>query len=187
MKNLAIEPAKPVNGNDSSHRAENLASEVAERIGRSIAYMMEHLHQPLQVATLAAQANFSLSHYFALFKQQTGMAPMIFFIHLRMNHARELLDSTHSSVKEIAGALGYDDPFYFSRVFKSVHRMAPSEYRRRNGQGKAVVQPANGRLIQPLALSRQPIKTDKDNNCGTRLRSELGLLRPPAHCWRPQV
>ncbi len=39
------------------------------------------------------------------------------------------------SVKEVAAALGYDDPFYFSRIFKSVHDVAPSDYRamRRSG------------------------------------------------------
>jgi transcriptional regulator GlxA family with amidase domain len=153
MKNPAMEQTKPANGNGVGHRAENVASEIAERIGRSIAYMAEHLDQPLQVSTLAAQASVSPSHYFALFKRQMGTAPIDFFIRLRMNHARELLDSTCSSVKEVAATLGYDDPFYFSRVFKSVHQVAPAEYRKRNGQARAAVQPMNGRAIQPPAMA----------------------------------
>src|SRR5579862_1904024 len=102
MKNSTLEQVKPVNGNGTtpSGRAHGLALEIAERIERSIAYMVEHLDQPLQVSTLAAQASVSPSHYFALFKRQTGMAPIDYFIRLRMNHARELLDSTCSSVKE---------------------------------------------------------------------------------------
>jgi transcriptional regulator GlxA family with amidase domain len=153
MKNPAMEQTKPANGNGVGHRAENVASEIAERIGRSIAYMAEHLDQPLQVSTLAAQASVSPSHYFALFKRQMGTAPIDFFIRLRMNHARELLDSTCSSVKEVAATLGYDDPFYFSRVFKSVHQVAPAEYRKRNGQARAAVQSMNGRAIQPPAMA----------------------------------
>jgi AraC-like DNA-binding protein len=70
-----------------------------------------------------------------------------------MNHARELLNSTGSSVKEIAATMGYDDPFYFSRVFKSVHQVAPAEYRRRNGPAKMADQPMNPRSIQPLAYA----------------------------------
>src|ERR1700691_1422098 len=140
MKTSLFEQPKPTNGNGSSHRSESIASEIAERIGRSIAYMVEHLDQPLQVSTLAAQASVSPSHYFALFKRQTGTAPIDFFIRLRMNHARELLESTCSSVKEVAATMGYDDPFYFSRVFKSVHQVAPAEYRRRNGQARAAMQ-----------------------------------------------
>jgi transcriptional regulator GlxA family with amidase domain len=94
------------------------------------AYMEKHVNQPLQVSTLAAQANVSPSHFFALFKQLKGCPPMDYFTRLRMRHARELLDTTPASVKEVAAALGYDDPFYFSRVFKAVHQVPPSRYRR---------------------------------------------------------
>jgi AraC family transcriptional regulator of arabinose operon len=115
--------------------------------------MVEHLDQPLQVSMLAAQADFSPSHYFALFKRQMGTAPIDFFIRLRMNHARELLDSTCSSVKEVAATMGYDDPFYFSRVFKSVHRVAPADYRKRNGQARAADQSMNDRTLEPSAMA----------------------------------
>ncbi|HTR43704.1 MAG TPA: AraC family transcriptional regulator [Pseudomonadales bacterium] len=155
MKNQVLEQPNPANETGSHSRTHDIASEIAERIGRSIAYMVEHLDQPLQVSTLAAQASVSPSHYFALFKRQTGTAPIDFFIRLRMNHARQLLDSTCSSVKEIAATMGYDDPFYFSRVFKSVHQVAPAEYRRRNGQGRAAAQRTNGRSVQPLAMAMQ--------------------------------
>ena len=99
------------------------------KVERSIAYMADHINQPLQVATLAAMANVSPSHFFALFKKRTGCPPMDYFTRLRMRHAGHLLGSTSASVKEVAAALGYDDPFYFSRVFKSVHQVPPSRYR----------------------------------------------------------
>ena len=102
---------------------------VSEKIEESIAYMTQNLNRPLQVSTLAALVNISPSHYFALFKRHTGRAPMDYFTRLRMEKARRLLDTTASSVKEVAAALGYDDPFYFSRVFKSVNQLAPSNYR----------------------------------------------------------
>ncbi len=134
---------------DNEAGSNGLASEIARRIRRSVTYMAEHLDQPLQVSALAAHANVSPSHYFALFKQQIGRPPIDFFIRLRMNHARDLLDTTSCSVKEIAASLGYHDQFYFSRVFKSVHQMAPTEYRRRNGKPN-VAEPDNGRSIKPL-------------------------------------
>lgn len=120
--------SKPVNSlNSIQASVENGHSRA--KIAGSIAYMMQHLNQPLQVAALAAQASISPSHYFALFKRQVGCPPIDYFIRLRMERARELLESTSSSVKEIAAALGYHDPFYFSRVFKSVNSVAPSAYR----------------------------------------------------------
>jgi transcriptional regulator GlxA family with amidase domain len=92
--------------------------------------MRQSLSQPVQIPTLARMASLSPSHFFALFKRQTGFAPMDYFIRLRMQRACDLLDATTLSVKEIAGKLGYEDPFYFSRVFKCMTGMAPSEYRR---------------------------------------------------------
>ncbi len=91
--------------------------------------MLQHLNQPLHVATLAAAVNVSPSHFSALFKRWMGCPPIDYFIHLRMQQACRLFDSTSLNVKEVAAALGYDDPFYFSRTFKSVNRVAPSEYR----------------------------------------------------------
>lgn len=161
MKNSLLEPVKAVNGNGSSGGTLSMASETAGRIARSIAYMMDHLDEPVQVSTLAAQASVSPSHYFALFKRQTGTAPIDFFIRLRMNHARVLLDSTGSSVKEIAATMGYDDPFYFSRVFKSVHRVAPAEYRKRSGPARPALQPVNGRSVEPLAISMSAVKQSR--------------------------
>lgn len=151
MNTLTLETTQ-IDENQATDVASDPGSENAGRISRSIAYMVEHLNQPLQVSTLAAHASVSTSHYFALFKRQMGTAPIDFFIRLRMNHARELLDSTRSSVKEIAATMGYDDPFYFSRVFKSVHQVAPAEYRRRHGLARPAAPPENGRSMRPLAF-----------------------------------
>jgi AraC family transcriptional regulator of arabinose operon len=50
-----------------------------------------------------------------------------------------LLEATPRSVKEVAAALGYQDPFYFSRIFKSVNRISPTAYRARQ-QRENIVQ-----------------------------------------------
>ena len=68
--------------------------------------MTQHLDKPLQVATLAAQANISPSHFFALFKRRLGSAPMDYFTRLRMQRACRLLERTSLSVKEVASGAG---------------------------------------------------------------------------------
>ncbi len=116
----------------------------------TIGYMQDHLNQALRVATLASLVNVSPSHFFALFKRHTGLAPMEYFTRLRMECARQLLESATSSVKEVAAILGYEDPFYFSRVFKSATGICPSAYRSLNsGDRKAI--PANARAPGPGA------------------------------------
>lgn len=101
----------------------------SRRIERTVHFMNQNLDKPLQASELAAVANVSLSHFFALFKQSMGCSPMDYFTRLRIYRACLLLDSTSARVKEIAAALGYDDPFYFSRVFKSLSAVAPLHYR----------------------------------------------------------
>jgi len=100
-----------------------------QKIDQSIAYMQQHLGRPLRVSHLAALTNLSLSHYTALFKRHTGYAPVDYFIRLRMHQACQLLDTSNLNVKEIGATLGYEDAFYFSRLFKSVNEVSPTQYR----------------------------------------------------------
>lgn len=131
----------------------------AQKIEQSISYMLQHLNQPLQVATLAAAVNVSPSHYCALFKRWTGSPPIDYFIHLRMLRACRLFDSTTLNVKEVAAALGYDDPFYFSRTFKAVNRVAPSEYRGMPERLKSTIKRAVWFLLparpEPATIQRE--------------------------------
>jgi AraC-like DNA-binding protein len=131
-------------------RAANHESHVARKIEQSISYMLQHVNQPLQVSALAAAVNVSPSHYSALFKRWTGSPPIDYFIHLRMRHACQLFDSTSLNVKEVAAALGYDDPFYFSRTFKTINQIAPSEYRMMSKESRATVKSAASPPVFPV-------------------------------------
>lgn len=106
-------------------------SDVTTKIERCIAYMESNLNKPLRVSTLSALLGVSPSHFFFLFKRITGRSPIDFFIRMRVRRACEFLERTTLSVKEIAVSLGYEDQFYFSRVFKSVIGLAPRNYRLR--------------------------------------------------------
>ena len=131
MKNLDLDIGSGARC-ESLNRANannELDSDNSRRIERTVHFMNQNLDKPLQASELAAIANVSLSHFFALFKQSMGCSPMDYFTRLRIHRACQLLDSTSARVKEIAAALGYDDPFYFSRVFKSLSAVAPLHYR----------------------------------------------------------
>jgi AraC-like DNA-binding protein len=156
----------PLHGPES-HDDSGAKPEGARKIERSIAYMMQHLNEPLQVAKLAQAAHTSPSHFFALFKRWAGFSPIDYFIRLRMERACGMLATTRS-VKEIAADLGYDDPFYFSRVFKSIHGVAPSDYRQMMEQLKqtdthgGMPGPEKGASMPPLPIS-EVIENDGGN------------------------
>jgi AraC-like DNA-binding protein len=59
----------------------------------------------------------------------TGHSPIQHFLHLKIQHACLLLDTSENSIKQIAGEVGYNDAYYFSRLFKQVMGVSPSGYR----------------------------------------------------------
>lgn len=95
----------------------------------SIRYMKEHLNEPLKVNLIASHLNYSSSHFFSIFKKKTGYSPIHYFNHLKIQRACQLLSFTDMSVKEISFSLGYEDPLYFSRLFKKTMNISPLQYR----------------------------------------------------------
>jgi len=108
-----------------------------EKIDRSIAYMKAPLSERITAQKLAAVAHISCSHFFVLFKRPTRKAPIDYLINLRMQEAARLLETTKMDVKAIALAVGYEDPFYFSRVFNTVRELPPSRCRERARQSNS--------------------------------------------------
>jgi AraC-like DNA-binding protein len=101
-----------------------------QRIDHTLDLMRQSISTgSLRVADLAAAARLSPSHYAAEFRRRTGYAVHDYFTRLKMQEACRLLDTTEAEVKEIAARLGYDDPLYFSRVFRRVLSLPPTEYR----------------------------------------------------------
>ncbi len=100
-----------------------------QQIARCVEFMKQNLDKPLRLDGLAAMANMSPSRFKAHFKRHVGHSCIEYFIHLRIEHARALLESTDLSVKTIADKVGYADPLWFSKAFRAVTHLPPSEYR----------------------------------------------------------
>ncbi len=93
------------------------------------ALMEERLHGHLDLATLAGHANLSKYHFSNKYKALTGHSPIQYFLHLKMERACYLLDVSGISVKDVSRTLGYEDSYYFSRLFKKIIGVAPRQYR----------------------------------------------------------
>ncbi|WP_439101020.1 helix-turn-helix domain-containing protein [Congregibacter sp.] len=92
-------------------------------------YMREHVNSSLSLGELAAFTGLTPQHFSSRYKAETGYSPMRHFLHMKMEAACRLLDSTQHSVKTIAVMLGYLDPLYFSRMFRQTVGLSPSQYR----------------------------------------------------------
>ena len=98
-------------------------------IDETILYMRSKIAERLTIDDLASQHYLSASHFSLLFRKATGMSPLDYFIHLKLQRACLLLHSTDIKIKSIAIDLGYEDPYYFSRLFKKHMNVSPDQYR----------------------------------------------------------
>jgi AraC family transcriptional regulator of arabinose operon len=108
------------------------ANEKIDCVDSAILYMREHINQNISLSDLSSQYNYSVSRFSNLFKQKTGYAPIDYFVQMKMQKACQQLDFTDSSIKEIAFSMGFDDPYYFSKRFRTVIGMSPKKYRALN-------------------------------------------------------
>lgn len=100
-----------------------------DRVGMAQEYLREHLDTHVTVAELARMAGMSASHFSVRFRATVGLSILEYLKGIRSARARELLVTTTLSVAEISLAVGYRDPFYFSRQFRAVNGMSPSAFR----------------------------------------------------------
>lgn len=107
------------------------SADTGDRIHQVQDYLRTNLDTDFTVPELAAMAGLSPSHFSALFRRSVGTSVKDYLKHLRSARARELLITTESPIAEIALTVGYDDALYFSRQFRSINGVSPSEFRRR--------------------------------------------------------
>lgn len=93
-------------------------------------YIEHHYANPdLSLNEVAAQANLSASHFSAVFSQETHQTFKEYLTEIRISKAKELLRMTTLRSAEIADQVGYNDPHYFSSVFKKNTGLSPIEFR----------------------------------------------------------
>lgn len=97
-----------------------------------IRYMEQNLDRNLTLEDLADEFELSKSYLNYIFQKYTQHAPLSFFTALKVKRACKLLRSTNLPVYAVASRLGYEDPYYFSRIFKKNVGVSPREYR--NGE-----------------------------------------------------
>ncbi|OUR71229.1 AraC family transcriptional regulator [Marinomonas sp. 42_23_T18] len=91
--------------------------------------MLTHIHQQLDIDTLASTANLSKFHFIKRYKALTGRTPINDFIQMKIERACHLLDISDKSIATIGLELGYEDAYYFSRVFNKIMGISPTQYR----------------------------------------------------------
>ena len=107
-----------------------VSSHIQEEMGMARRYFQEHYNEDINIEEYALSRNMSVSYFLKKFKEVTTTSPMQYILNIRINNAVSLLESTDYNVTEIATIIGYDNPLYFSRIFKKQKGVSPSDYRK---------------------------------------------------------
>lgn len=112
--------------NDLRHPGELGAQDLEERVAD---YIKARYMEPITIEAMAERFEVDVKHLAYRFRKHTGLSPKEFLIQCRMTHAKQLLHTTGYTIQQIAQKVGYQDAYYFSRLFKKYVGMSPTSAR----------------------------------------------------------
>lgn len=101
-----------------------------EYITKAVKYIYDHFEEKVSLSTLTEVLDVSKSYLSRIFRQTVGTSVNQFILDIKMKQACYYLKDTNLAVHQIASRLGYDDPYYFSRIFKKVVGSSPRVFRK---------------------------------------------------------
>ena len=111
-------------------KSEKTTTSIPEEIEAAVAYFNENYNTKVSVDDYAESLHISTNWFIRNFKQYMKISPAQYILSLRMVNAQSLLENTEYNIGEIAEIVGYDNPLYFSRVFKKEYGVSPAQYRK---------------------------------------------------------
>lgn len=104
---------------------------LSDEVDFACTYFDEHYSEKINIQEFAESRHMGICWFIRMFRQQMGISPMQYVLSIRIANAQNLLAETDYNITEISNMVGYENPLYFSRVFKKAQGMAPTEYRKR--------------------------------------------------------
>ncbi len=99
------------------------------RLGHSLTHISKHYGQPLPESQIARLCQMSPSRFCREFKAAYGLTYVEYLARYRIEQAKRLLNNPAMSIADVAAAVGFNDPSYFTRVFRRVTGVSPSAHR----------------------------------------------------------
>lgn len=98
-------------------------------------FFNDNYNTEVNIEEYASARGMSVSWFIRSFKQYTHTTPMQYIVSRRITNAQMLLETTNYNITEIGQIVGYDNPLYFSRIFRKQKGMSPSDYRKSGQMG----------------------------------------------------
>lgn len=103
---------------------------IQKEVEHAVHFFNENLSSPISIQEYAVSQHMSTCWFIRNFKQYIGMTPMQYITSMRIAKARWLLENTDYNISEISALVGYENPLYFSRIFKKQTGRSPANYRK---------------------------------------------------------
>lgn len=117
-------------GSDLAKLLEQQNQAQAKPVREAKQYLQAHYNDPVRLEDISNMVGFNATYFSTLFKKETGENFSDYLIGLRVKRAKTLLMDTEEAVSDISEQVGYTDLKYFTRIFKRVTGLTPSEYRK---------------------------------------------------------
>lgn len=101
-------------------------------VDQAIFFMQQNINKTIKISDISDHVKLSESHLTKIFRNKTGTSPMDYFINLKMQEAIRLLISQSLKIKEVAYRLGYNDQYYFTRIFTKHIGTSPGTFTKMN-------------------------------------------------------
>jgi len=108
-------------------------------IARCQTWIAEHYQEPNPVRNMMLLSGLAERTFKRRFQLATGMSPLEYVHTLRMEEAKQMLESGQQPIEAIANEVGYEDAGYFSRLFRRNVNLTPAQYRRRFGDMRRAI------------------------------------------------
>lgn len=93
-------------------------------------YIRENYPKKIKLDELSELVDINKYYLIRLFKQKTGLSPIDYLIHIRLQEAEKLLANTNMSISDISDHVGFHSPSHFSKTFKENNHLTPTQYRK---------------------------------------------------------
>jgi len=121
---IASHPDLLAQTNDETISPEKIVALIKE-------YVQNHYSEDISLNIIAQNLGYSPSYLTKVFNKVEGSSPSSFIKNYRMGIAKQLMNDSSITLASIAPSVGYQDPFHFSKAFKQVYGLSPSDYRKK--------------------------------------------------------
>ena len=115
-----------------NNKNQNKNYAISLKVDQLIDYMRRNISRTITLDQLSGISGLSRFYLSKAFKEITGYPVIAYFNKMKIDKAKELIVEGNKKVKEVAYELGYANEFYFSRAFKRVEGISPSEFYTKN-------------------------------------------------------